>query len=43
MENSETWCRVVAKLIEMMYTNTQLMMAHQQEVLQWLKRPAAAV
>jgi len=34
-EISETLSRKVAKLSEMMYTYIQLLMAHQQEVLQW--------
>lgn len=34
-EISETFYGVVAKLPEMMYTSIQLLMAHQQEVLQW--------
>ena len=34
-EISETFYGVVAKLPEMMYTYIQLLMAHQQEVLQW--------
>lgn len=32
----EEWSdNLLAKLSEMMYTNSQLLMAHQQEVLQW--------